>query len=71
MVEDGVSSGYLCGIVVDENSNVVGEDSKVGENNSTFHDINVEKLHEGPTQSDNIDVEVGVDELSDLKRAFG
>ncbi|PHU02118.1 hypothetical protein BC332_27369 [Capsicum chinense] len=53
----------------DQSSNVVGENSNVGENISTVHDINVEGLHEEPTQTDNIDVEFGVDELSDLEGA--
>ncbi|KAF3671994.1 hypothetical protein FXO38_06319 [Capsicum annuum] len=53
----------------DQSSNVVGENSNVGENISTVHDINVEGLHEEPTQTDNIDVEFGVNELSDLEGA--
>ncbi|PHT67411.1 hypothetical protein T459_26898 [Capsicum annuum] len=55
--------------VGDQSSNVVGENSNVGENISTVHDINVEGLHEEPTQTDNIDVEFGVNELSDLEGA--
>lgn len=69
VVEDGVPSGFLCGTVGDQSSNVVGENSNVGENISTVHDINVEGLHEEPTQTDNIDIESGADELSDLEGA--
>ncbi|PHU15903.1 hypothetical protein BC332_17108 [Capsicum chinense] len=67
VVEDGVPSGFLCGTVGDQSSNVVGENSNVGENISTVHDLNVEGSHEVPTQTDNIDIESGVDELSDLE----
>ncbi|PHT38441.1 hypothetical protein CQW23_22014 [Capsicum baccatum] len=69
VVEDGVPSAFLCGPVGDQSSNVVGENSNVGEYISTFHDINFEGLHEKPTQTDNIDVEFGADELSYLEEA--
>ncbi|KAM3303499.1 hypothetical protein P3S67_014529 [Capsicum chacoense] len=68
VVEDGVPSGFLCGTVGDQSSNVVGENSNVGENISIAHDINVKGLHEEPTQTDNID-KSGVDELSGLEEA--
>ncbi|KAF3677213.1 putative transcription factor VIP1-like [Capsicum annuum] len=69
VVEDGVPSGFLCGTVGDQSSNVVDENSNVDENISTVHDINVEGLHEEPTQTDNIDIESGADKLSDLEGA--
>ncbi|PHT34174.1 hypothetical protein CQW23_25974 [Capsicum baccatum] len=69
MIEDGVSSDFLYGTVGDQSSNVVGKNSNVGKNISIVHDINVEGLDEEPTQTDNIDVEFGVDELLDLEGA--
>ncbi|KAM3290891.1 hypothetical protein P3S67_019180 [Capsicum chacoense] len=69
VVEDRVPSSFLCGTVGDQSSNVIGENSNVGENISTVHDINVEGLHEELTQTDNIDIESGADELSDLEGA--
>ncbi|PHT86401.1 hypothetical protein T459_08507 [Capsicum annuum] len=69
VLEDGVPSGFLCGTVGDQSSNVVGENRNVGENISTVHDINVEGLHEEPTQTNNIDIESGADELSNLEGA--
>ncbi|KAM3355735.1 hypothetical protein P3S68_022448 [Capsicum galapagoense] len=69
VVEDGVPSDFLYGTVGDQSSNMVGENSNVGENISTVHAINVEGLHEEPTQTDNIDIKFGADELSDLERA--
>ncbi|PHT52886.1 hypothetical protein CQW23_07348 [Capsicum baccatum] len=67
VVEYKVSSDYLCGSVVDENSHAIDENSNMGESISTFHDINVEGLNEEPIQTDNLNVEVGVGDLSNLK----
>ncbi|PHT41304.1 hypothetical protein CQW23_20158 [Capsicum baccatum] len=61
---DMINMDFVTG---DQSSNVVGENSNVGENISTVHDINVEGLHKEPTQTDNIDIEFGADELSDLE----
>ncbi|KAH0724752.1 hypothetical protein KY284_000617 [Solanum tuberosum] len=70
IVKDGVPTGYLCRLTV-------GESNEGGVENS--HDINVgeveslddisvgEGLQQGAAQFENIDVKVGIDDVSDLE----
>ncbi|WMV07628.1 hypothetical protein MTR67_001013 [Solanum verrucosum] len=71
IVKDKVPTGYLCGLTVGENVNEGGvensHDINVGEVES-LHDINVGKgLQQGAAQFENINVEVGIDDVSDLE----
>ncbi|KAG5603423.1 hypothetical protein H5410_034793 [Solanum commersonii] len=60
IIKDGVPTGYLCGPTVGE---IINED---GVENS--HNIKVDEgLQQEATQSENINVEVGVDDASDLE----
>ncbi|KAH0633236.1 hypothetical protein KY284_036022 [Solanum tuberosum] len=60
IVKDGVPTGYLCGPTVVESFNEDGVENS--------HNINVDEgLQQGATQSDNINVEVVVDDASHLE----
>ncbi|KAK6802805.1 hypothetical protein RDI58_000588 [Solanum bulbocastanum] len=71
IVKDGVPIGYLCGLTVGETVNEGGvensHDINVGEVES-LHDISVgEGLQQGDAQSENINVKVCINDVSDLE----